>query len=84
MRTAYVVVFVVCPMWVMHGFSHRCVLSACEVRRSAAAGVVSLRRLRTSHAIAIASRVDVRCSVTDAASDVVSLLYLGDRPPANV
>jgi len=31
---------VVCSMWVIHGFSHRCVLAACEVRRSEAAGVV--------------------------------------------
>jgi len=64
--------------------SHRCVLSACEVRRSAAAGVVAAS---STHQPRHRQRSGVRCTVTDAVSDAVStpvLLYLGDRTPATV
>ena len=60
----------VCPMWVIHGSSHRCVMSVLEVRRSEAAEVVAGHSLRASHVIA--SVVDVRCTVTDAVSNAVS------------
>jgi len=82
MRTADVIVFVVCPMWVVHGSLTGvcCLRVKYDGRRQQE---TSLRRLRTSHVNA--SGVDVRCSVTDAVSDAVStpvLLYLGDRTPA--
>jgi len=57
--------------------SHRCVLSACEVRRSEAAGVVARHRLRASRVIA--SGADVRCTVTDAVSDAVSCVSVSRR-----
>jgi len=84
MRTADVVVFVVCPMWVMHGLLT--VVCCLRVRYGRRQQGTSLRRLRASRVIA--SGVDVRCTVTDAVCDAVcdaaSLLFLGDRTPATV
>jgi len=81
MRAADVVVFLVCPMWVIHGsLTDVCCL---RVRYGRRQQETSLRRLRASHVIA--SGVDVRC--TDAVSDTVSTpvsLFLGDRTPATV
>ena len=81
MRTADVGVFVVCPLWVMHG-SHT-VVCCLRVRYDGRRQQESSQR--ASHVIA--SGVDVRCSMSDAVSDAVSTpvsLYLGDRTPATV
>jgi len=75
------VVFVVCPMWVIHGsLTGVCCLHVRYDGRWQQG--MSLHRLRASHVIA--SGVDVRCTVTDTVSDAVSLLFLGDQMPATV
>jgi len=75
MRTADVVVVVVCPMWVIHGsLTVVCCLRVRYGGRRQQGS--SLHRLRASHVIA--SGVDVRCTVTDAVSTPV-LLFLFRR-----